>query len=90
MRKDEAVHLHALFGELQHYVESHGWVRSEAFAEYDRLGISPLQIHRQKGKHERALVVLAETLANELASNSKYADESELPREPVALRSEDR
>ena len=87
MRKDEAVHLHALFGELRHYVESHGWVRSEAFAEYDQLGISPLQIHRPKREHERALVVLTETLANELTSNSKYADESELPPELAALRS---
>lgn len=86
MRKDEAVHLHALLRELRRYLESRGWVDAEAFAAYDELGISPLQVHRSKSEHIEALVVLADALADELAARSKYATEEELPPELAALR----
>lgn len=86
MKKDEAVHLHALFGELRRHLESRGWVESEAFDEYDRLDISPLQVHRPKDEHIEALLVLATALADELAARSKYATEEELPSNLAALR----
>lgn len=86
MRKDEAVHLHALFRELRRHLESRGWVKSESFPEYDSLEISPLQVHRPKAEHIEALLVLAAALADELAARSKYATEEELPANLAALR----
>lgn len=86
MRKDEAVHLHGLIRELRRHLERHGWVDASAFAEYDELGVSPLQVHRSKGEHVEAMQVLADALADELAARSKYAADEELPPELLALR----
>lgn len=69
MQKDEAVHLHALLREIRRHAEARGWVRPDGFTEYDQLGISPLQIHRPKGRHEQALLVLASLLGRELSDD---------------------
>lgn len=89
MKKDEAVHLHALLREIRRYAEARGWVRPEAFATYDDLGLSPLQIHRPKGGHEHALRILAAILANELSGDSRYTPEGDLAAEIAASWSEE-
>lgn len=86
MRKDEAVHLHALFREIRTNLEERDWVDPAAFETYDELGVSPLQVHRSKDEHTEALQVLADALAGELAAKSKYATDEELPPTLVALR----
>ena len=86
MRKDEAVHLHALLNELRGYLEERGWVEPKAFAAYEELAVSPLQVHHPKEEHVEALRVLVEALSDELAAHSKYAAEDELPPELRSLR----
>ena len=75
MRKIEVVALHSLFRELRRYLEMRDVVESKVFAEYDGLGVTPMQIHLTKGEHERAMLVLSRTLADELAAVSKYSGE---------------
>lgn len=75
MRKIEVVALHSLFRELRRDAEAREVVEPEAFAEYDELGVSPMQIHRRKGTHERAMLALSRALADEFAAVSKYSDD---------------
>ena len=86
MRKDEAVHLHALFRQVRGHLEGRGWVDPEAFEGYDELGVSPLQVHRSKDEHREAMQVLADALSDELAAKSKYASDEELRPALLALR----
>lgn len=84
MRKIEVVALHSLFGELRRNVEARDVVEPEAFAEYDELGVSPVQIHRKKAAHERAMLALSRTLADELAAVSKYSGEEAAETTPAS------
>lgn len=55
MRKNEYLHLHALFVELRWYLGESGPVPVGAFTAYDEYGVSPTEIHRQKAQHHEAL-----------------------------------
>lgn len=84
MQKSETIHLHALLAELRSHLEARGRVDTTAFDRYEKLGVSPLQVHRSKDQHVEALRVLAAELGAELAGESTHVAGEERPSEQSA------
>jgi hypothetical protein len=65
MRKQELIHLHSLFVEIQRHYE-----REEDFSiglsEYESMEVDTSSIHRQKSEHQRAVLALSEAIEAEL------------------------
>lgn len=55
MKKQELVHLHALFAEVRRSVELNGEPPEYAFRDYDEFGVRPTSIHRGKDAHREAM-----------------------------------
>ena len=55
MRKDEYLHLHALFVEVRDHLRRTGEVPPDAFAAYDARRGGPTGIHRRKDRHHEAI-----------------------------------
>jgi hypothetical protein len=55
--KEELVHLHLVLFQIKKAFELLGFY-NEYFADYDSLGISPVQIYRQKKEHKEAIIDL--------------------------------
>lgn len=73
MQKDELIQMHTLLCQLKHQLESAesasaAGLGRRKFAEYERLGISPLHVHRSKTEHKLAIFTLGKELAGMLAS----------------------
>ncbi|MHC1565173.1 MAG: UPF0058 family protein, partial [Candidatus Syntropharchaeales archaeon] len=62
MHKEELIQLHMFLVQLKDYFEKQG--TNDDFSKYRQLDITPLQIHRSKADHKRAIF----TLSNEIAS----------------------
>ena len=62
MKKEELVHLHLLLAQLKKYCEVNGMACD--FANYNKLGISPFQVHRSKDDHKQAVFALGIELAS--------------------------
>jgi hypothetical protein len=62
MKKEELVHLHMLLAQLKRYCEEKDLDCD--FSEYDKLGISPFQVHRSKEDHKEAIFRLVTELAS--------------------------
>lgn len=75
MRKNEYVHLHALFVELRRHLQETGEVPDDAFAAYEAYGVGPMAIHRRKDDHHEALQLLLEGVSTTLiAQHEKTTD----------------
>lgn len=103
MQKDELIQMHTLLCQLKHElesVESRGPIAGLAprhFAEYERLGISPLHVHRSKTEHKRAIFTLGKEIAELLARGDlsnpalvshrfhSFAHRGEVPERPRIL-----
>ncbi len=72
MQKDELIQMHTLLCQIKNHMQSLGAAGAETFREYDRLGISPVHVHRSKGDHKRAIFILGKQLA-EFASNGEFS-----------------
>lgn len=72
MQKDELIQMHALLAQLRSRLMNEqacrGNVGKQAGSEYDRLGVSPLHVHRSKTDHKRAVFLLGKELAEILAT----------------------
>jgi hypothetical protein len=73
MKKNELVHLHALLVRVTEDYLSRGLATREDFAEYDRLSVTPMALRAPRAEHERAVRILARTLA-ELSGRHPAAD----------------
>lgn len=83
LHKDDVIALHGSLLQMRRYVEatSRG-ARPELFEAYDRFGVSPLHVHRDRGAHERAVFLLSQALA--CATSETVRDAPGV--EPEALR----
>ena len=72
MQKDELIQMHTLLCQLKNLVQETRPAGPErvgvAFQEYERLGVSPLHVHRSKTDHKRAIFVLGKELARVMSS----------------------
>jgi hypothetical protein len=80
MRKQELLHLHALFSEVSEYLVSNG--NDLEMSEYERLNISPVSIQKSKAAHTNAVMTLAQGIASEV--EPAVSDASEESAEAVA------
>lgn len=62
MRKQEAVHLHALLVEVAEHLESRMDAPGPDLAVYRELDVGPSAIHRSKDAHEDAVLVLSDAI----------------------------
>jgi hypothetical protein len=62
MRKQESVHLHALLAAVAEEFDDRVAVPSPDRSAYEELGVTPTMIHRSKGDHEEAVLVLADAI----------------------------
>ena len=68
MQKDELIQMHTLLCQIKNHLQTIGVAYGEAFEEYEKLGISPVHVHRSKGEHKRAIFLLGKELAHFAAS----------------------
>lgn len=68
MRKMDFIHLHGLLAETTDYLDEKETEDVDT-SEYESLGVTPTDIHLQKGDHKEAVM----TLVNELAD---FAEEN--------------
>jgi hypothetical protein len=71
MKKEELVQLHLLLLQFKQFCEEHGIVRE--CSHYHQLEISPLQVHRSKEEHKRAIFVLVTELVASLTEREQGA-----------------
>lgn len=64
MKKDELVHLHSLLTLLRAEFERRGVASSQAFADYEGLGVTPMAVYVSKDEHADAVQALADALAS--------------------------
>lgn len=74
MQKTELLHLHSLFAELKRHLEREGAIDGP-LEPYESMDVRPAHAHKSKGRHREAVMALASGIADELAVNSKYADD---------------
>lgn len=83
MKKEELVHLHMLLAQFKKFCEGNGM--NGDFSKYDRLDISPFQVHRSKEEHKQAILVLGTELVAVMAA-SRTPSEIEKHHEARKLR----
>ena len=72
LQKDELIQMHTLLCQIKNHLELTGVATADAFADYERLGISPVHVHRSKGEHKRAIFLLGKELAH-FASRGEFS-----------------
>lgn len=92
MQKTELLYLHSLFAELKRHLEREGAIDGP-LEPYESMDVRPAHAHKSKGRHREATIALASAIADELAVNSKYADdgasEADASDEPAEADAED-
>lgn len=73
MHKDELIHLHSLMVEIKKYFEEQENVEGNPFEDYEKLGTSPVHIHKSKSEHKHAIFVLGEQLAS-IMSDDEFSE----------------
>ena len=68
MRKEELVHIHILLVQFKKYCEETGLIAD--LKNYDKLGISPFEMHRSKEEHKRAIMILCTELVAALNAST--------------------
>ena len=64
MKKNELVHLHSLLVQVGENYISAGIATRSDFAEYNKLGVTPMSLRAPRASHERAVQVLAGILGD--------------------------
>ena len=73
MQKNETVQIHIFLFQLRTYLENiMENNKTQAFLFYDKLNISPHQIHKSKKEHNLAIFELSKGIANLLQENDYY------------------
>lgn len=63
MRKQELIHIHALFREVSEHLERNQETRIET-PTYDELGTRPTSIHKGKPAHKEAVFALSDDIVD--------------------------
>ena len=74
MQKTELLHLHSLFRRLKRRLEREGTIEGPILP-YESMDVRPSHAHKPKDRHREAVIALASGIADELAKDSKYADD---------------
>jgi hypothetical protein len=64
MNKEELIRLHALLLQMRKWVEANGLAEANRFESYDKLGISPVHVYRDRQSHKTAVFALGEALSS--------------------------
>lgn len=72
LQKDELIQMHTLLCQVKNHLQKTGAASTVHFAEYERLGVSPVHVHRSKGEHKRAIFLLGKELAH-FASSGEFS-----------------
>ena len=88
MQKTELLYLHSLFAELKRYLDREGAIDGP-LEPYESIDVRPAHAHRSKDRHREATVALASGIADELAVNSKYADDGASEADDAASKTGD-
>lgn len=69
MHKDELLKLHAQMVTIMNYFRRTDTLNDELFEPYDRLDVSPDDVHKSKSEHKHAVFVLGNALASVLSDD---------------------
>lgn len=72
MRKEDMIRLHALLFQMRTTFEEKGLAKSEDFGAYDRLGVTPVSLHRDRRTHQMAIFLLGESLSKAAVLGSDH------------------
>jgi len=73
MHKDELLELHDQMMTIMEYFRSREGVDDSLFEAYDRIDVSPDDVHKSKSEHKHAVFVLGNALANAM-SDDEFSD----------------
>ncbi|MET1123790.1 MAG: UPF0058 family protein [Archaeoglobaceae archaeon] len=82
--KEELVHLHLLLFQVKKTFEFAG-IENEFFARYDRMGILPVQIFRQKNEHREAILNLCLGILKAMGKESEAEEISKNLRNVIKI-----
>jgi len=71
MRKRDCLYLHALCALLREEVEKRREFDADAFESYERLEVSPAELHRPKTDHREAVTELLDTMSTALGGRDE-------------------
>lgn len=66
MRKEQAIHIHALLIEVTRQLDEHEGVTVEIQSAYDALDVRPSSVHKPKQKHYDAISILGNSIERSL------------------------
>lgn len=87
MQKDELIQMHTLLCGMKNELIALQIVTAEAFIEYDTLGVSPVNVHRPKSDHRRAIFLLGKVLSS-LRTHARPESNAALARRFAQLSGE--
>jgi len=73
MHKDELLELHGQMVTIMEYFRSREEVDDSLFEAYDRIDVSPDDVHKSKSEHKHAVFVLGNALASAM-SDDEFSD----------------
>lgn len=72
MRKQEYIHVHALFEEVARYLGDRDAIDADALADYEASDAGSVSVYDSKERHHEALVGLAATIESSLDPVTEY------------------
>ena len=69
MQKDELIQLHTFLFQLRNHIEQSCENNGNECAEYEKLMITPYQVHKSKREHKLAVFTLSRDIADVLSEN---------------------
>lgn len=72
MRKQEYIHVHALFEEVARYLVDRDAIDADALADYEASDAGSVSVYESKERHHAALVELAATIESSLDPVTEY------------------
>ena len=70
MQKDELIQLHTFLFQIRNHLEQEYENSGFEFNEYEKIEITPYQVHKSKREHALAVFKLSKGIAEVLASNN--------------------
>jgi len=70
MQKDELIQLHTFLFQIRTHLEQTYENTGSEFAEYEKIDITPYQVHKSKREHALAVFRLSKGIADVLANNN--------------------
>jgi hypothetical protein len=78
-RKTDIISVHAVLYKIRQKLIQKGVVKESDFPDYDALNVSPMALFRQKGDHQKAVIILSSELYHAMETN----DAEPIPDRPI-------